>query len=242
MTVIIKAAKPDPAMFHFSEVKQWLMHFHTEISKYLPLTYEELEDIVDTKDADLNFLTEEFSKQIKRCEENYLASFQTPETCELLNMSTWTKHPAEFVRDSTAGCCEQCPFCKEQCEMIDSNHTKDHHCALHRPQCLGGYRGKDSNVMVTEICTECVGSNLKFLRPDSKDNYIHYKKYRQVYPNWFIPNELREVAPYWKWFTAQYINEIAELFKYEIDLPEDWKCVKLEDAKADIEKKYNLRS
>ena len=242
VTVIIKAAKPDPAMFHFSQVKQWLMHFHTEVSKYLPLTYEELEDIVDTKEADLNFLTEEFSKQIKRCEENYLARFETPETCELLNMSKWTKHPAEIVQDTIAGCCEQCPFCKEQCEMIDSNHTNDHHCTLHQPLCLGGYRVKDSNVMITDICTERVGSDRKFLHPDFEDDYIDYKKYRQVYSNWFIPNELREVAPYWKWFTAQYINEIAELFEYEIDLPEDWKCVKLEDAKADIEKKYNLRS
>ena len=242
VTVIINAAKPDSAMFHFSEVKQWLKYFHTEVSNSLPLTYEELEDIVDTKEADLNFLTEEFLKQIKRCEQNYLASFQTPETCELLNMLTWAKHPAEIVRDTTAGCCEQCPFCKEQCEIIDSNHTNDHHCTLHRPLCLGGYRGKDSNVMLTEICTERVGSDHQFRRPGSEDDYIYYKEYREVYPNWFIPNELREVAPYWKWFTAQYIKEIAELFKYEIDLPEDWKYVKLEDAKHDVEMKYNLRN
>ena len=52
----------------------------------------------------------------------YLASFQTPQSCKVLDMSKWAKHSAETIGQTLAGCFEQCPFCGEQCEETSSNH------------------------------------------------------------------------------------------------------------------------
>ena len=234
----------EDALRSSSNIKQWLKQFHSNVSSALPLNYQELDDMIDIQeDSDLRFLTGEFLKGIQRCKEKYLTSFQTPRTCRVLDMSTWTKHPAETIRDTIAGCCEQCPFCKEQCEETNSNHSGYHHCSLHQPQGLGGYR-QDSDKMVTEICTELVGTDQRFRCSDTNNEYVYYKDYHQIYPSWYIPHEQNQVAPYWKWFVIKYKKEIAELFNYKVELPSataaDWESVTVEDARNDIKRRYNL--
>ena len=228
-----------------SNTKQWLNYFHSKVSSTLPLNLQELDDMIDMQeDSDLKFLTEEFLKGIQQCKEEYLTSFQTPQTCRVLDMSTWTKHPAATIRDTIAGCCEQCPFCKEQCEETNSNHSNDHHCSLHRPQGLGGYRCVFSQEMVIETCTELVGTDTQFSCSESNDKYVNYTEYRTIFPRWYIPHEQNQVAPYWKWFIIKYKKEIAELFNYKVELPSataaDWGSVRVENAGADIKKRYNL--
>ena len=228
-----------------SNIKQWLECFHSNVSSTLPLNHRELDDMIDIQeDNDLNYLTEEFLKGIQQCKEEYLASFQTPQTCRVLDMSKWRKQPAETIRDTIAGCCELCPFCKEQCEETNNNHSSDHHCSLHRPQGLGGYRDINSNEMTIEMCTKLVRTDQLFSCSDSNDKFLRYKHYRQMYPRWYIPHEQNVVAPYWKWFVIKYKKEIAELFNYKVELPlataADWGSVTVVDARDDIKKRYNL--
>ena len=228
-----------------SNIEKWFECFHSKVSIILPFTFQELNDMVDIKgDSDLKYLTEEFLKGIQQCKEKYLACFRTPQTCRVLDMSKWRKHPAETIRDTIAGCCEQCPFCGEQCEETISDHSGDHHCKLHRQQGLGGCRDISSQEMTTEMCTELVGTDQLFRCSDSNNKWVHYKDYRQIYPRWYIPHEQNVVAPYWKWFVFKYKKEIAELFKYKVKLPsataKDWGSVRVADARDNIKKRYNL--
>ena len=228
-----------------SNIKQWLKHFHSKVSSTLPLNDRELDDMIDIQeDSDLKFLTEEFLKGIQQRKEEYLASFQTSQTCKVLDMSKWPKHPAETIQDTIAGCCERCPFCNEQCEETNSNHSSKHHCSLHRPQGLAGWRNIRSQVMTIEMCTELVGMDRKFKCSGSNDKFVKYKKYRTIFPDWFIPHEQNIIAPYWKWFIINYQREIAELFEYKVELPStttaDWRSVTVADAREDIKKRYNL--
>ena len=236
----------EDALWSSLNIKQWLKQFHSNISSTLPLNYQELDDMIDIQeDSDLKFLTEEFLKGIQQHKEEYLTSFQTPQTCKVLDMSTWTKHPAETIQDTIAGCCEQCPFCGEQCEETSSKYSGDHHCSLHRPQGLGGWHFISSQEMTIEMCTELVGIDRKFRCSESNDELVDCKKYRTIFPDWYIPHEENVVAPYWKWFIITYQKEIAELFNFKVKLPSaivaDWKRVTVEGAKDDIKKRYNLR-
>ena len=252
----VKSAIDAASNSNSSDIKQWLKKFHESISETLPLNDRELDDMVNIeKDSteeeeihhefDINFFASEFLKGIKKNCERYLASFQSPMKCPVLDMSKWVKHPAETIRESIAGCCEQCPFCDEQCEETMSDHPTDHHCELHRPQGLGGYRTDSSEEMVTEMCTECVGSDMAFSCQDSNNTFIPYKDYRQIYPKWFIPEQNHKIAPYWKWFAIKYKKEIAEFFGFKVNLPpdlaKDWEGIQVADARDDVKERYNIQ-
>ena len=65
------------------------------------------------------------------------------------DMSQWKDKPHELLKD-LIGCTAQCPFCREQCDLLDPEHyTKDgdqkHRTEVHRPVCLGGMRSQDKN-------------------------------------------------------------------------------------------------
>ncbi len=227
-----------------SKVKDWLTIFHTHLRGVILIDEQELHSMIDLKeDNNLKFFTEEFLKGIEQCKQYYLRSFKTPERSTELNLTCLINETAVIVRDNIAGCCEQCPFCKEQCERTDSEHKDlgDHFCSLHRPQCLGGYRIEETQEMVLSICTEDVASDRKFKCGATDDAWIEYKKYRDIYPDWDIVSEERVIAPYWKWFIAKYKEDIVTLFKYkQVPLDEDWTGLRAKDAESDVKKRYNL--
>ena len=223
-----------------SGVKQWLTSFQTHLKKELPLNKGELHELVQLQeDADLNFFTDEFIKGINRYKAKYLADFEKLEKSTVVNFEKLLERAAEIVRDNVAGCCEQCPFCKEQCDRTDNAHMGKHHCLLHRPLCLGGYRESNTGVMTVDICTEKVSSDGTF---KCADKSVKYKDYQTIYPEWEIPNDGREITPYWKWFTAQYKKDIVSMFDMSEDVspvPSDWNCLTQEDAKKDVKEKYH---
>ena len=223
-----------------SGVKQWLTSFQTHLKKELPLNKGELHELVQLQeDADLNFFTDEFIKGIERYKAKYLADFEKLEKSTVVNFEKLLERAAEIVRDNVAGCCEQCPFCKEQCDRTDNAHMGKHHCLLHRPLCLGGYRESNTGVMTVDICTEKVSSDGTF---KCADKSIKYKDYQTIYPEWEIPNDGREITPYWKWFTAQYKKDIVSMFDMSEDvspIPSDWNCLTQEDAEKDVKEKYH---
>ena len=64
--------------------------------------------------------------------------------------------PHEEIFEAVAGCIEQCPFCKAQCELTLNTHSEVtrniKHRAKHRPKCLGGYRlVSDSKMALDQI-------------------------------------------------------------------------------------------
>ena len=124
----------------------WLEHF---LKKVLPLNAEELYDVIYFQEnSDLKFFTDKFIKDVTEYKTEYLADFEKLESSVVVKL---VKEAAEIVVDSVAGCCSQCPFCTEQCDRTDRFHDADHLCALHRPQCLGGYT-EDNGDLVVSIC------------------------------------------------------------------------------------------
>ena len=226
-----------------SQVKQWLTAFYSNLRGVLSLSERELHDMIQLEeDSDFEFFTNEVLKGIRQCKETYLKSFKAPQESNLLAMTILIEEAAEIVCDNIAGCCAQCPFCKEQCERTDKDHDGDHFCKLHRPQCLRSCQFKHSKEMVLDICTVSVGTDGAFESNATNNEPVPFKQYRDIYPDWEIINEERTIAPYWKWFIAQYKEYIMVLFNYKLaQLSEDWKHLTPEDAESDVKKRYNLK-
>ena len=70
-------------------------------------------------------------------------------------LTDYAKSPHNLLYNSLIGCKEQCPFCREQCELTDENHLdsgKPHYTEVHRPQCLGTYTYIENKKLVLKIC------------------------------------------------------------------------------------------
>ena len=241
ITKTIRAA--DCAQAKSTGIKQWLTVFQSDLKEELLLDESELHDVLCLrKDSNLQFFTDEFIKGIKQYQTKYLADFEKLEESKVLDFAKLVNETAKILHDSVAGCCAQCPFCKEQCERTDSEHEDKHHCSLHRPQYLGGCSMDTSNTMVLDICTDLVNSDYKFKCPDTHDKWVRFKDYHTIYDCWNIPNESGKIAPYWKWFTVRYKEHITSMFCMDdsTEIPDDWKHLTEEDAEKDIKKRYQI--
>ena len=219
----------------------WLKCFQTKLNDVISFNEEQRHFLnripLQGKDR-VKIFTEEFVKEIR--EEERKRVEEPAEKNQFFNVTTIIAKAAEIICDSLAGCCEQCPFCKEQCEITDKDHKgHDHLCELHRPECLGNY---DSQKMILDICTNLVQSESRFKCAATNHECVPYKEYRKVYPDWKIPDETRQIAPYWKWFTAKYKNDLVTFFDFkEADIDPDWKCLDESDAQEDVKKRYGFK-
>ena len=241
ITKTISAA--DSAQAISTGIKQWLTVFQSYLKEELLLDESELHDILRLqKDSNLKFFTDEFIKGIMQYQTNYLADFEKFEESKVLDFTKLINETAKILHDSVAGCCAQCPFCKEQCERTDSEHEDKHYCILHRPQCLGGCSVDTTKAMVLDMCTDLVNSDYKFKCPDTRDEWVSFKDYHKIYKHWNIPNESGKIAPYWKWFTVRYKEHITSMFCMDdsTEIPNDWKHLTEEDAEKDIKKRYQI--
>ena len=99
-------------------------------------------------------------------------------------MVNWKDQPHQLL-NILIGCTEHCPFCGEQCNLLEHDDSCDHQTEVHRISCLGGWVSEHTNAMTTSICPIKVDSNKRFRKPDGE--YHPYKDYKTVYPQWFIP-------------------------------------------------------
>ncbi|XP_028415115.1 interferon-induced very large GTPase 1-like isoform X6 [Dendronephthya gigantea] len=168
------------------------------------------------------------------------------EDIKLLNPS-----PSDILINETIGCQCVCPFCGVLCDTDPKNHegmeeNNTHATRVHRPGGIRGYFYTSSRKLVTEICTTNVAGKGKFKNRDISE-FIPFKDYQSVndyYKSWAIePNKLLEyeALKYFKWFMVHFSKELAEYYNAEEpDIPKKWKSVTFEDAKEELEQKYNL--
>jgi hypothetical protein len=209
-------------------IKKWLSDFCDHLQEVLPLRLQELYDILVDDECELSCFIDEFQKRLDLCMKDYLISHPQVIDCQDI--------ASVIIQERIAGCCEQCPFCKEQCDKSIHSSKEQHHCTLHRPECLGGYRWKKGSLMCLTICTDSVGSNATFIYEEKQ---YKYKEYQKAFPDWNIPNQQNQIAPYWKWFIVRYQKEICEHFNYKVPrLPADWKHLTKDDAKKEVFRKF----
>ncbi|KAJ8369028.1 hypothetical protein SKAU_G00090560 [Synaphobranchus kaupii] len=141
------------------------------------------------------------------------------------------------------GCEEQCPFCKAPCEVWGVDHTV-HHALLHRPKGLVSYTCATSNSLSHTICpSDIAGENL-FCNRDTDRQFLCYRDYRSVYPNWIIP----EMAPgshgvsvYWKYVLVRHNSRFAKEYQCgPAQLPEEWLSITQEEAIQSLRQTFGI--
>ena len=157
----------------------------------------------------------------------------------------WHPSPSEPLFTSMFGCQNLCPFCKGLCDQTVQNHVGNHSTRIHRPQCVTGYRGVTTEMLLIEICTTKVAGETKFRNNDTSWEFHPYKDYQSVndyYKSWSIPPDLSfEASTYWQWFVATFSKELAQHYKAKLPvIPKAWKRRTFREAREQLRREYNL--
>ena len=221
-------------------IRNWLDNFKTKVQAQIQLDMEAIEAFLTSEELPDSFdyknFTAEVLEELRSVQQRIDKKFNDLDAATV----NWVKEPWNLLHENLVGCCEQCPFCGEQCDLTNSNHSpNDHSVELHRPGCVGGWRSFETNEMILYICTSHVASDRKFLH---NEKYYPYREYKTHFPNWHIPPDNSFTAScYWKWFVAKYTKELAEHYSMKTTaIPDGWN-LEWEIVKKDLEKKYNVK-
>ena len=218
----------------------WLKQFHADIMNTMGLSLADLRMYFNT-DEELPHL-DFFAQQVKEQLEKLHGELKTE--YEGIRYSNTLKGESahEMILKGVAGCTEQCPFCKAQCELTISGHirTAKHTTQQHRPECLGSYRWSHNDKFVLDICTHLVATDATFRNSDTNNERHPYKDYRSIYPNWHIPADRSFTASlFWKWFIGNYSTEIEKYFKCaKTDIPREWKAIQWREVEEWLKNTY----
>ncbi|MGK7899375.1 MAG: TIR domain-containing protein [Xenococcus sp. (in: cyanobacteria)] len=212
-----------------SKIRAWTEKFH-ELAKN-NLIFKNLEKIEtfgsEIDNIDFDYIGEQVNEGIDSKKSELiteLRKFSEPTT----NQYSYLKeNVVNKIFESVIGCINTCPLCGEICihgraHRFDINHETPYH----RP--LGVLGLSVDNKLMIENCPQLIASNLKFKNSDTNQEFVYYKNYRQVndyYGSWKINPDLSlEGGSYWKWFMANYSNQLAEYYgKEKPDIPSTWK-------------------
>ena len=183
------------------DIQSWLNNFHTKLSKVLKVNLSEIQDIVRaTHSEGCESFVEAVTEELKTLQDKVINKIEEPNS-KFLKISAWNRSPQSLLCEHLYGCCEQCPFCGEQCELTDADHVlsgKAHYTKIHRPECLKKYTWVRSRELVLDICTVSIESKARFINSDTNGEYVDYKDYRTIYKDWCISSESpRKSLKYW---------------------------------------------
>ena len=185
---------------------------------------------------DLENVKRQIRIAIKALEEKLHTSFNYIR-CEN-DMNEWKDKPHELLK-LLVGCTEQCPFCGEQCDLMESNHFVPHRVMIHRSVCFAGYKTK---ILDTECCPCLVSSDGKFKNQATNQVSHPYKEYQKIYPNWSIPPDVTAGdSLYWMLFISKFKDDLAKRYEAKLpDVPEHWGEIKWPEVEENLKKIYNL--
>lgn len=220
------------------ETKKWLSCICSQLASTLQMDvfsgFQDLGGVQRLKDAE-NF-TEEIHKGLQ------VIQIGLQDSLNELTLDDLKAKPYDLLYDLLSGCTEQCPFCKEQCDCTNDDHTVKHSVQQHRPMCLKGTKWHKTREMSTDMCNYSVGSDNQFRNKDTGNEWFPYKRFQEKYPRWSITVDMSaESSLYWKWFVGNYSGEIAAYHGIkDNDIPRAWKKYTWEEARAEVTATYKF--
>ena len=241
--ILIDRAKQVTSSHEVFSTNEWQEFYCTELKGKINLSQFNHQMYIDHQEfSDQNFFTQEVIRGLNEMREKLKQNFSELDYPDILKR----EHPHSMIFDMVAGCTEQCPFCKAQCELTGENHSTSgniKHKTQHRPQCLGGRQWESDRTMVLDVCTYSVSdSNVRFKTERSNWNWHPFSKYTKLYPEWTIPaDKSLESSLYWKWFIGHYSSEIEDYFgRAKTTIPNEWKQLKWSEVKEWLQNEYHL--
>ena len=223
-----------------TDIQTWMTNFcsnesiRRELGAHLD-SKEMLNDYNTLQELNLSNFKQRIKKELQELKETFEELFSkiTYKTID------WKVNPHELL-NSLVGCTAQCPFCGEQCDLLEHDNDHDHRAEVHRMDCLAGFRDKDTRVMTTSVCPALVDGKGSFRKPDGESH--PYKKYKTVHKTWSIPPDVTSKScSYWKWFVGTYKDQLAEEYDaLPAKAPPQWSQIKWSEIKEDLESAYNV--
>ena len=214
------------------QLSVWIDEFKTKMSQRFTLDGT-IRCTLNDEEGDIDFFTAELTRRLSIMEK----SLKEKLVLHSKDMETWEEKPYNLFFKRVSGCQAACPFCKEPCNKTVKNHDGDHTVHLHRPQCLGGHRCRETGKMVLETCTEAVAKDSYFYYyHDSYEETHPYRRCEEIYPKWKIDTSLPgETSLFWKYVVAHFKSELAKLYGMKEDsVPEHWLGFELSQAINDL--------
>ena len=214
------------------QLSVWIDEFKTKMSQRFTLDGT-IRCTLNDEEGDIDFFTAELTRRLSIMEK----SLKEKLVLHSKDMETWEEKPYNLFFKRVSGCQAACPFCKEPCNKTVKNHDGDHTVHLHRPQCLGGHRCRETGKMVLETCTEAVAKDSYFYYyHDSYEETHPYRRCEEIYPKWKIDTSLPgEASLFWKYVVAHFKSELAKLYGMKEDsVPEHWLGFELSQAINDL--------
>lgn len=228
------------------DLNKFLEEFHKKLNGAIKFMPNDLIHITGIKTlTDYQLFLKEITGRIITIEKDILELLYDPQSELVVELKLACKQSAHLLSNSLQGCKAVCPFCKEQCEMSDPNHVKFepkfHSLLIHRPVCLARFKTTHNNKLALDLCTTLVGSRERFKSRETNEKFVPYKKYQNIYPDWHIPHDSREVPKYWRWFIATHNNQLGSKFEANpADIKSDWISVEKDEAVRSLQETYNL--
>ncbi len=223
-----------------SDISKWLDNFKGDecIRRELGISIDPealLEDVQTLNTFNLENFRKRLISEVHNIEEAVLNEFEkiTYKSME------WQKKPHEML-ESLVGCTAQCPFCGEQCELLEHGEAVDHRTEIHRIDCVTGWRSNTTGTLTTDLCPAMLSTKMKFQTPDGK--YERYEDYKKVYKHWSIqPDVTSKSCTYWKWFVSKYEDDLALRYHGKPPkTPPEWKKITWQEIKEDLKDAYDI--
>ena len=229
---------------------KWLNNFCTAVDGIIEVKQhdwiKDIKDVSNNQDS-MNHFKTNLIKELNStdCHEHMLKEInkQSRAICEAAGSLLY-----DSVINKT--CTAQCPFCCEQCDIINSGHLhqkepKLHYVQVHRPQCVGRVKWYRTKKLVLDVCSSLVDSKnyLVLLKKDpTGKTEIPYKDYQQEYPEWNIPGETIADPPmYWMWFVSHFYKDLVTWSgAVETEIPQSWKAISKSKAIDSLAQTYGV--
>ena len=246
---LIDVAEEVVANINEADVFTWLSKFckHDHIIEELGVNLGARDLVAEHKvDNVKNLNLKDFKSSINaglhNLSETLKASFDNIK-CETA-MKKWKDKPQDLLKE-LIGCTEQCPFCGEQCDLLEHDEKNEKHMTLvHRSACLAGLYDEKSNELAVEFCPANVDSECKFKSEETAGQWHAFKDYHEIYPHWYIePDRSAAKSKYWQRFVGQYIQSLAETFKAKVprDIPQEWKRMEWQEIEVSLKNAYKIQ-
>ena len=233
-----------------SNATLWLKSFCSIVNGYVEIAWHDWNNDIKGLSNDLD--------GIKHFKTNLIKELKSTNSYECIykKISAQSKRICEkasaLLYDSVIKktCTAHCPFCYEQCDIINSDHLnqkepKLHYVQIHRPQCVVAVLWYRMNKLSLDVCNSLVDSKnyLVLLKKDPTGNTkIPYKDYQQEYPDWNIPGETIADPPmYWMWFVSRFYRDlVAWAGATETEIPQSWKAITKSKAVESLAQTYGV--
>ncbi|XP_061118178.1 interferon-induced very large GTPase 1-like [Conger conger] len=223
-------------------IQQFIQDICSDLAKELVIPKDPLRAVLALNSAKPEEFSHILQVLVDEMEKSFTAEFQKGGDVRV-RLTSLPFQPQKELFNRVFGCGKRCPFCKTPCEAGGKSHTV-HVASIHRPQGIGGWRYRESRILLSNICCTDVASERSFYLTPTGEELHPYKDYRSIFPDWLIqPDTSIQASDYWKYIFSKFNKQFAEEYKAKhADIPPQWRYITQEQATQSLKESFSIKT